>query len=110
MTNMHEKNSPKQSPEELTKYYLERLRLLRTTGASEDSVEIQNVYREILEHPPEHTVRLLSILTLRSQIQSSILQTHNEMDPLEDLGRFGDRIVELGERHIKPNHKSAEID
>lgn len=82
----------------LTRYYLERLSLLRRTGSAEDSPEISEIYREIAELPVERTARLTSLLNLREDFLAGARRAHQEMDPHDDPQRFAGRAAQLAER------------
>jgi hypothetical protein len=82
----------------LTRYYLERLSLLRRTGAEEDSPEIIDLYREIAELPVEKSARLISLLNLGDDFLAGVRRAHQEMDPLEDPQRFAERAKVLAQR------------
>ena len=82
----------------LTRYYLERLSLLRGTGSAEDSPEVVDLYREIAELRLEKSARLISLLDLREDFLAGVRRAHQEMDPLDDPLRFAERAKTLAER------------
>ena len=89
--------NPNPSEEPVTKLFDEFMDLLEA-GAAPNSAEMKAWVQRAAKLPVAEREILFSYTNLGEDFVSSVSQTFAEMDPKEDLGRFGDRILDLADK------------